>query len=130
STLELYRFDMARGLVASALLAVTSSAIAGIDPQRFEAYFSTRRIALSAVAVLLVAAASTAFLWAPDPSSRAAAGTLTAAEISEIAQAFAEDAALRQDEELAAIAEELEELAAQAEETPPQELARDLDDLF
>ncbi len=129
STLELYRFDTARGLVASALLATTDAAIAQIDPRRFEAYFSARRIALSVAALLLVAAASAAFLWAPAPSSRTA-GTLTASEISEIAQALAEDAALRQDEEMTAIAEELEDLAAQAEEAPPQELARDLEDLF
>jgi hypothetical protein len=92
STLELYRFNTARGLVASALLATTDAAIAQIDPRRFEAYFSARRIALSVAALLLVAAASAAFVWAPAPSSRTA-GALTASEISEIAQALAEDAA-------------------------------------
>lgn len=125
STLELYRFGPVHGLVATALLAATGKAIAGLDPRRFEAWFSVRRIGLSLGAVIMLAALSVVLLW---PSS--APGDLTVSEISRIAQIFAEDAEVRGDDQLATIAEELEDLAARVDRTKPESLASDLEALF
>lgn len=114
STLEVYRHGMQETAVARSLRATTAQALQALEPRAGrERYFAPRRAGLLALVAVLLVALLAGYGSGHLPRQPQLI-ELGAQDIAEFAELLAEEAVQRDDEVLAEIAEDLEELAERA----------------